>query len=207
MARFRTNEELERLARETRVKLGLENQDRIDMMTVIQKLKAAYPGFQYAREPDEILPDAEAQWDSSKRVIRLRESVFRAMQRGEPRARMTTSHEIAHFLLGHEGIRNRSLVKTAAERFANEVKREESEARRLAPMLLAPSYLVKSEDTVDEISRRFGISLEAAAIRREEVSALERQASGDVRPLPQVVIDFLREAKRRGQTVRTDVGE
>lgn len=207
MSRYRTDDELEGRAKAIRQKLGLEAQPHIDLMTVIQKLKGAFPGFGYKRVRDEELPDAEAQWDADRLTILIRESVFRGMQRNEARARMTVAHEISHFLLNHDGIRNRSLVKTAAERFAREVKREESEATRLAPRLLAPSYLINSDDTPETISRRFGMSLEASAIRREEVNTLERRAKGLKRELPSVVVDFLREAKRRGQQVTTDLGD
>lgn len=207
MSRYRTNEELEEHARGLRRKLGLEDQHHIDMMTVIQKLKHTVPGFDYRRVPDWQMPDAEAQWDAERMTVRLRESVFQGMQAQHSRARMTAAHEIAHYSLGHGGIRNRSLVKTAAERFAAEVKREEGEARRLAAMILAPAHLVQPTDTIEDISRRFGISLEAAGFRREEVNELDRRALNRPRELPQNVIDYLKEAKRRGQTVTVDLGE
>ena len=44
-------------------------------------------------------------------------------------------------------------------------------------------------------------------IRRDEVDKLQRKASGQTRQLPPNVVDFLREAKRRGQTVTADIGE
>lgn len=207
MSRYQTDEELEERARLMRRRLGLEQQARIDLMTVIQKLKSSHPGFEYLRVPDREMPDAEAQWDAARKTIRLRESVFEGMQAQHSRARMTAAHEIAHFELGHNGIRNRSLVKTAAERFAAEVKQEEHAARRFAAMLLAPAYLISPDYSVEEISSRFGMSLEAAAIRRQEVNELERRASGRPRELPSVVVDFLREARRRGHTIQTDLGD
>jgi hypothetical protein len=38
--------------------------------------------------PDEQMAEAEAEWDSAGRLIRMRESVFIGMNRNEPRARM-----------------------------------------------------------------------------------------------------------------------
>lgn len=203
MSRYLSDEALEGKVREIRRKMGLEGQPKPDIMTVINKLKTIWRGFDYQRVRDEMLPDAEAQWDSTLGIMRIRESVFCAAQRGESRARMTVAHELGHFFLCHEGVRNRSLVKSASERFVAEVKREESEARRFAAVFLAPHYLVTPEDTAADISSRFSMSLEAAAIRREEVNSLERRAKGKLRELPSVVVDFLREAKRRGHAVTT----
>ncbi|WP_238231929.1 ImmA/IrrE family metallo-endopeptidase [Methylobacterium thuringiense] len=207
MSRFRTDEELEDKARGLRRRLGLEHQQHIDMMTVLQKLKVENQSFGYLRVPDYQMPDAEGQWDSEKKTIRLRESVFQGMQAQHSRARMTVSHEIAHRELGHGGIRNRSLVKSASERFVSEVKREESEAKRFAARILAPAYLIQSSDTAEDIKSKFGLSLEAAAIRREEVNELDRRAAGRPKELPSVVVDFLREAKRRGHNIETDLGD
>lgn len=207
MSMYRSDEELEAKARAVRRSLGVENQHRIDLMTVIVKLKGALPGFDYRRVPDNELPDAEAQWDSQRRTITMRESVFAGMQRHEARARMTVAHELSHLLLDHEGIRNRSITKTPAERFARDIRREESEATRLAQRILAPAYLVVDNDTPEDIAFRFGLSMQAAIIRRDEINDLNRRAAGKGRPLPSVVVDFLKEAKRRGQTVTTQLDD
>lgn len=207
MSRYPTDEALEEKARSLRRSLGLEHQAHIDLMTVIQKLKARDPQLQYARVPDYQMPDAESQWDANTKTLRLKESIFQGMQAQHARARMTASHEVSHYVLGHQGVRNRSLAATAAEKFASEVKREEYEARKLAAMMLAPSYLISPADTPSDIAKRFGISLEAAGIRREEVNALERRAAGQRRELPSCAVDFLTEAKRRGYPVQTYLGD
>lgn len=207
MSRYLTDEELEDRARAMRKRLGLEHQARIDMMTIINKLKSERPTFNYRRVSAEELPDGEAQWDFDRQTISMRESVFQGIQGQRNRDRMTVAHELGHFELGHQGVRNRSIVKTAAERYHSVIKQEESEATRFAPRLLAPAYLIKPEDSAETISQKFGISLQAAEIRRFEVSEMERRAAGKRRELPGVVVDFLREAKRRGAAIQTDLGE
>jgi len=51
----------------------------------------------------------------------------------------------------------------------------------------------------------FGLSAEAALYRYEEVARIRRRRKGELRPLPRSIVDYLREAQRRGQIVRTDL--
>ncbi|WP_040637901.1 ImmA/IrrE family metallo-endopeptidase [Microvirga lotononidis] len=151
------------------------------------------------------MPGAEAQWDARKGVLRIRESIVAAMQRGEPRARMTIANEIGHFAMRHSGARSRNDTQTTAGRLGLEAKKEESEARRFAAMFLAPNDLLSSTDTVEEIVDRFGLSFEAAMIRKGEFDAFQRRASGQRRELPSVVVDYLKAAQKRGMRLRTDL--
>ena len=203
----KTDEDLEAVARNFLRKIGLEYQIRPDMMTIISKLKHVVPSFSYRRMPDEEMPDAEARWSSENFELCMRESVFVGMQRGEPRARMTVAHELSHYLLEHKGDLNRSVVKSSAELSVQRIINQESEARRLAPIILAPEYLVPEGATVEEIVSKFGLSQQAAAIRKDEIEAIRRRRRGEPRPLPQSIVDYLKEAKRRGYPIRTDLGE
>ena len=116
MLRHVTDEEIEQRVKVLRREIGLQNQGRPDMMAVIEKLTASFRHFSYQQVPDAEMPDAEAQWDARKGVLRIRESVVGAMQRGEPRARMTIANEIGHFAMRHSGIHSRSATQTAAGR-------------------------------------------------------------------------------------------
>lgn len=204
---YKTDEDLETVARTFLRKIGLEYQVKPDMMTIISKLKHVDRNFGYRRVPDVEMPDAEACWYSEDTEISMRESIFVAMQRGEARARMTVAHELSHYLLKHEGHLNRSPVKSAVEVSVRRIVHQESEARRLAPRILAPEHLVPEGATVEAFMTMFGLSHEAAVIRKDEVEALRRRMRGEKRPLPQSIIDYLKEAKRRGHPVRTELSE
>lgn len=204
---YKTEEQLEDLARAFLRSIGLEHQLKPDMMTIISKLKHVDPRFGYRRVPDAEMPDAEAQWLSDETEINMRESVFVGMQRFEPRARMTVSHEISHYLLKHTGHLNRSTVKSAVELSAKRIVQQEAEARRLAPIILAPEYLIPEGASTEDIMTMFGLSHEAAVIRKDEIEAIRRRRRGENRPLPQSIIDYLKEAKRRGYPVQTDLGD
>jgi Zn-dependent peptidase ImmA (M78 family) len=207
MATYKTDERLEELVRKFLGRIGLEDQVRPDLMTVIVKIRHVDTRFKYLRVPDDELPTSEAEWDSINMLMRMRESVFCSMNRGDPRARMTVAHELSHYVLGHEGILNRKPgISTSDIRIAS-VRHEESEARRMASIILAPEHLVPDPTTAEEIASKFGLSTEASIYRYDEVSGIRRRRRGDQRPLPQSIIDYLREAKRRGHAVRTDVDD
>ena len=106
---------------------------------------------------------------------------------------------------GTRAVRSRSTHSSDAGKAWLEAKKEESEARRFAAMFLAPNYLLSSIDTVEEIADRFGLSFEAAMIRKGEFDAFQRRASGQRRELPSVVVDYLKDAQRRGVRLRTDL--
>jgi hypothetical protein len=205
MLRHVTDEEIEQRVRILRQEIDLQNQMRPDLMAVIERLTTSFRHFAYQQVPDSEMPDTEAHWDARKGVLRMRESIAGAMQRGEPRARMTIANEIGHFALRHAGVRGRSTTQAAAGRRLLEAKKEESEARRFAAMFLAPNYLLSSTDTVDDIMNNFGMSFEAAMIRKGEFDAFQRRASGQRRELPSIVVDYLKDAQRRGVKLRTDL--
>ncbi len=207
MALHKTDEQLEQVARTYLQRIGLEYQVRPDLMTMLVKTKHIDTQFNYARVPDEKLPAAEAEWDSAKICVRMRESVFVGMQRNEPRARMTVAHEIAHYVLGHKGVLNRKPGIRMSDIPIASIRREESEAKRTGAIILAPEYLIPVETSPEEIAAMFGLSTEAALYRYEEIARIRRRREGVQRPLPQSIVDYLREAKRRGYHVRTDVDE
>lgn len=205
MLRHVTDEEIEQRVKALRRELGLESQSRPDLRTVIERLTARFRHFSYKQIPYADMPAAEAQWDARKGVLRIRESIIAAMQRGEPRARMMIANEIGHFAMQHSGARNRSTAQTTAGRLVLEAKKEESEARRFAAMFLAPNYLLSAADTVEDIAERFGLSLEAAMIRKGEFDAFQRRASGKRRELPPIVVNYLKDAQKRGVRLQTDL--
>jgi Zn-dependent peptidase ImmA (M78 family) len=195
MATRKSDVELEDLARTFLKGIGLEYQVCPDLMTIITKVKHADSKFNYARVPDSEMLDKEAYWYSEESVLAMRESVFIGMQRNEARSRMTVSHELSHYLLKHKGLLNRSLTKTIREVTIPRVRQQESEARRLAAVLLAPEYLIPEGATADDIANMFNLSAEAAAFRKEEVDSIRRRRKGERRPLPKSVAGYLEERR------------
>jgi len=200
---YRTDESLEEIGRNFFRQIGLEYQVRPDLMTIITKLKHAVPSFNYCRVPDKDMPQAEAHWYSDDFILSMRESVFVGMQRGDARCRFTVFHELSHYLLEHKGYLNRGTQQFAKDISAPLVKHQESEANRLAPILMAPEYLVHEGATPEEISEKFGMSMPAAVLRKEEVERIHRRRRGETRPLPESVAEMLRQARASGMNIRT----
>jgi IrrE N-terminal-like domain len=202
---YRSDEDFERLARKLRVSLGIDDQLRPDMIDVLIKLK--HHGYipDLVRVPDEYMPGVEAKFDPCDRKLYVTESTYVAMEKGEPRARWTASHEVGHIALDHQRARNRSSLPTMIERIAPTIRRDETEANKFAAAFLAPFHITdfSLETTAEEIAERFGISLPAATRRIEEFARMYRQLHRIRRPLPVGIIDFLTEARRKGNNVRS----
>lgn len=101
------------------------------------------------------MPQAEAEWSSDECSLRMRESVFVGMQRGDPHHRFVVFHELSHYALGHEGFRNRIEDPNTRSYSAARLKHEEAEASRLAAILMAPEYLIPDESSPEDIASLF----------------------------------------------------
>jgi Zn-dependent peptidase ImmA (M78 family) len=215
---IRTFAEVEEISRRLRKELKIDHLECPDLISIFENgLSEVYPGLRLVRVLDEQLPESEARADCLERTITIRESVYRACLQGEPRARMTLAHEVGHIALDHSGTRHRQSLHLGTR---NE-KREEGEAWHFARAFLAPTYMAVTCKTADQLSKRFGLSVDAAEIRfgqlielaKEGISPSERWKSTPTRKkddprdgrgrriLPKSVVVHLTEAKRRGHQV------
>jgi Zn-dependent peptidase ImmA (M78 family) len=143
------DEDFEAAARNLRIKLGIDDQLRPDMTTVIIKLKHCGIIDDYLRVPDDQMPNDEAYFDSKKRLLCLRESTFCAASAmytfteiERRRARYTIAHEIGHIALGHDGVRYRGQTSKLSKELMGRIARQEREAERFAAAFLVPQHLV-----------------------------------------------------------------
>jgi Zn-dependent peptidase ImmA (M78 family) len=153
------------------------------------------------------VPDGEAEWDSGSTEVAMRESVFTGMQRGDAHPRFVVFHELSHYALGHKGTRNRISNPAVRAMSAAQVRHEETEATRLAAILMAPEHLVPEGASAETIAAQFGMSLKAATIRKDEVDRIRRRRRGELRPLPASVKEMLRNARDRGFPIQTQLDD
>jgi Zn-dependent peptidase ImmA (M78 family) len=176
-------------------------------MSVIAKLKHAVRGFNYRRVPDRDMPYTEGEWNSDVCEIAMRESIFVGMQRGDPHACFVVFHELAHYALGHEGTRNRVADARVRRMSGPRLKHEETDASRLAVMLMAPEHLVPENSSAQDIADMFGLSITTAALRKEEVDRIRRRRRGGLRPLPASIKEMLRNARDKSFPIQTQLDD
>ena len=145
---WKDDEFYEQAARVVRVKLGIDDQLRPDMFTVVIKLKHIGMIKDYVRVPDAEMPDDEARYDPFEKLLYLREStlcassaMFLYSEEQRKRARFTIAHEIGHIALGHKNVRFRGKTASVAESLVQRIRNEEHEANRFAAAFLAPAHL------------------------------------------------------------------
>jgi Zn-dependent peptidase ImmA (M78 family) len=194
---YLSEEQIEDAARNLRITLGIDDQTNPDMMTVVVKLKCLNRIKDYRRVPDEEMPGDLAAFDPDERILCVRESTFVAMNRNNPRARFTIAHELGHMWLGHKRTRHRNISGREIEKIAPTIRRDEYQADRFAGSFLAPAHLADHSMTVSDLARHFTLSIQSAAIRKEELERLHRREHGVVRPLPDAFADFLRKLGER----------
>jgi hypothetical protein len=174
---------------------------------ILEIVHTIRPKFQIKLVSELELPVAEAVCDCDQSKLIIRRNVYRAALQGFGRERMTLAHELGHLILGHTGYRYRRLDELIrsqqqmewegyrshgpSEIISPQEKQEEWEAKRFAVHLLMPRHLAAACRSAREIEKKCLVSQEAAEYRFEELSKLNRLATGTPRPLPPKVLDYL----------------
>jgi Zn-dependent peptidase ImmA (M78 family) len=205
MSRFRSDEEIESVASWLRERLGQANTLVFDVLGALRKLPSIIRHFELNVLDDDRLPGDDAYTDCTSAKIYLAERVFDGLRNGKPRARMTFAHELGHILLKHDAYKFRTVTNKHRVMNSAETHRQESEAKRFAGFLLAPTRMAAKFDNPTVIAHNFCISEEAAEVRLSQIRASLRQQSGRLRALPRKVINYLEEAKKRGHIIRSQI--
>jgi hypothetical protein len=196
------DEDYESAAESGRLLLGLGDALRLTGAQLLEAAKSKGVINGYTILDDDALLGKGGHWDGTNRIASIPRGTFSGSNSGVARDLYSVAHEVSHALLKHTTSRFRSHVKSAAEKAAPSIVREDRQAERLAIAILSPFRLAQFAPgmTAQEIATRFGISEHAAAIRLEEFSRLYRKAHNIKRPLPGFVIDFQAELHRRRGT-------
>jgi len=207
MAR-RQDEDLEQDARRLRALADVDDRFCPDVIFVADRLKALGYIADFVRVPDEKMPADEALYDGTNRSIYLRESIFFALDRiGDAskaerrRARFTLAHEFGHVLQPVVGQRFRGTSGQLAEKYVSGIRLDEIEANRFAAAFLIPNHLAPTIISVEDLSDLFDVNITVARARKVQLERLQRRANNEMRPLPDGVVEFLRQGRRRGYAV------
>lgn len=198
-----SDEDYDQIGRILREELGVDDDIWLDVIDALHRMK--YRGYlrDFIRLPDSDLPDAEAKFVAEERRIYLRDSIFRAAEREEPHARFTVAHEIAHCALFHQHTRKRSIAVGSFERKVSSIRRDETQAGKLAAALLAPFHRAafNLSTTAAQLADRFGLSASMSKSRIEELAGIYRRRYNIRRELPPGVVDFLAARRAEGYPV------
>ncbi len=194
---------VEKRANLVREKLGISGLRAPDFENILNKLKKIAKKFDYKLGLSSEMGGDEALYDNDANLLLVREGVFHDLKAGQPRARFTVAHELGHYFLGHTGIRRRNADKST---YNGPVERaQEIEANIFASYFLVPTQLALDAESPEDISSQFQVSIQVAEIAFERISSIKRRAAGQLRRPPQGVIDFLKEAERKGYKVRSPI--
>ncbi len=116
-----------------------------------------------------ILTEREMRGEEGRKIVGepticLREDVYEGACAGNGRDRYTLTHEIGHLILHSD---ERLALNRATTDRVPAYKDPEWQANTFASFLLMPTKLVREYHDIEEISDDFGVSYEAAEIRRE----------------------------------------
>lgn len=200
-----TDEEFERVARDLRIKVGVDDQDRPYMVQVLATAKFLGLIKDYVIVDDSILRGAEAQFNPQEERMYVTRRTFAEAERQVPRARFAIAHEFGHSEFDHTRTRNRSINPRQSNSLTPAIQKDENEANRFAGAFLIPCHRANYLPgmTAGKLAERFKVSSKVAEIQLEALARMYRRKNGIIRPLPPKVVDFLREAQRKGHQVKS----
>ena len=157
----RSAREVEQIAIEARLHLGLAPGDRVSMTPLLEQvLYDVLKDYDFQVEDDAVMGDVDGLTDSRRPIIKLKNSVYAALQRAEPRARMTAAHEFGHLLMHCQ-----MPTYYASSAKPDPLRDPERQADIFASAFLMPREAFIECRTVSEVRRRFGVSKDAALCR------------------------------------------
>jgi len=168
-------EAIESLARVLRKSLEIDDRAAPNVLYVFEQLKKIFPRLKLRIVPDSSLKQP-ARSNPKNWTIRIRQSLYEALLRGQWLARWTLCHEIAHVLRAHPGMPFREEMKEKRRGW------KEREANIFVRRFLVPPHLSAKYVKIEEVSRVFQVSSEAAEIalfeqKREQLRANSSSAA------------------------------
>ncbi len=162
----RTKRELEAIAENVRLALDLDLDGRVAMMPILEQvLYDTIEGYEFHVEEDKVMGRLEGLTDTQRPIIKLKNSVYQALERGDGRARFTAAHEFGHLVL-HCGL-------PTYRAFSDEYQPlhdPERQANIFAAAFLMPASAFRSCRSVKEAMRNFGTSHDAVMCRARNLN-------------------------------------
>lgn len=155
-------------AQAVRAFLHLDNQHYFPVAPVYEILHVLCEGAHFEVHDDFDMGNDHGRTYPDKRLICLRNDVYERACKGEPRDRFTLCHELGHLLMHRDISLSRIDPSSPPKIYCN----SEWQADTFASHLLMPRCLLANYSTIHEASEAFGVSLDAAYARRDELNLM-----------------------------------
>ncbi|WP_313553285.1 ImmA/IrrE family metallo-endopeptidase [Stutzerimonas nitrititolerans] len=129
-----------------------------------------FPGFSFALGSKEEMGSNHGLTIPSENTILLREDVYEGLYGGVGRDRFTAAHEIGHYIM-HRNVPIR-FHRSAAR--LKPYMDSEWQANRFAGALLMPEEKLKKCSSLTEVTQRFGVSRDAAAVQNRVLAKKQK---------------------------------
>ncbi len=167
----RSDDDVTRLANNLLVYFGASNRFPVNVISLVQRPNiwtvTGEKKLEFLAVPDEQLEDdAVTTYSPGSVRITARQSVFTRAKMGVGRDRMTLAHELGHAVM-HDGppmARGLGAVGKSPVSWIKTYESAEHQAKVFGSRLLIIDELAEDAVDAEDVSTRFGISLEAAAI-------------------------------------------
>jgi hypothetical protein len=206
MYRRYTPQEFDDLVARCRKEWGIENDLRPNFLSVVQnKFPKLYPGFKLRIVPDGEMGRNSGIANSESLEISIKKSVADGVERDEPEAIYIFLEEVAHLVMGHDGVRFRRTNDVRA-RAVGKVRGQEAEAKEFSLRVMSPTSLAEGCNTIEQLIEKFSLNRPLAKRRLRAIEKERQWSNGEDLKLPNV-FNFQKEAASRGkQIVRSGAG-
>jgi len=145
--------------------LQLENRSYFPVVDVYEALDLMYEGARFEVREFHEMGDDHGRTYPDRNVIYIREDVYDRAAAGEARDRFTMCHELGHLMM-HRGV---ALSRIDPRQPPKIYRNSEWQADTFASYLLMPRSLVANCSSLSSVAADFGVSHEAASVRRGEL--------------------------------------
>lgn len=162
----RSKRQVEAIAEQVRLALDLDLDGRVAMMPILEQvLYDTIDGYEFHVEEDRVMGQLEGLTDTQRPIIKLRNSVYQALERGDGRARFTAAHEFGHLVL-HCGL---PTYRAFSDQY-QPLYDPERQANIFAAAFLMPAKAFRTCRTVKQAMTNFGTSHEAVMCRARNLN-------------------------------------
>jgi hypothetical protein len=165
VVRPRSKENIAANARAVRQFLKLEARPYFPVPEVYEALELLFDGARFEVWDEVDMGDDHGRTYPDRRLIRIRNDVYERACNGEARDRFTMCHELGHLVM-HRGI---ALARIDPAQPPKIYCNSEWQADTFASYLMMPPELISGYESVSELVDVFGVSWEAAWVRRDEL--------------------------------------